>query len=86
MRKSPWVLFVFIIIGGLLGGILGEILHVIAPQGTIQNIFSTHFMPGLSPPLTIDLVLIKLTFGLSIKVNIISVLGMFVGVYFYKHV
>ncbi len=77
MRKSPWVLFVFIIIGGLLGGILGEILHVIAP---------THFMPGLSPPLTIDLVLMKLTLGFSIKVNIISVLGMFVGVYFYKHV
>jgi hypothetical protein len=86
VRKSPWVLFVFIIIGGLLGGILGEILHVIAPQGTIQNIFSTHFMPGLSPPLTIDLVLMKLTLGFSIKVNIISVLGMFVGVYFYKHV
>lgn len=43
-------------------------------------------MPGLSPPLTIDLVLMKLTLGFSIKVNIISVLGMFVGVYFYKHV
>jgi hypothetical protein len=28
----------------------------------------------------------KLTLGFSIKVNIISVLGMFVGVYFYKHV
>ncbi len=86
MRKSPLVLFVFTIIGGLLGGILGEILHVIAPQGMIQNIFSAHFMPGLSPPLTIDLVLMKLTLGFSIKVNAISVLGMFVGVYFYKHV
>jgi len=86
VRKSPWVLFIFIIIGGLLGGILGEILHVIAPQGTIQSIFSAHFMPGINPPLTIDLILLKLTLGFGLKVNIISVLGMFVGVYFYKHV
>jgi hypothetical protein len=30
--------------------------------------------------------LLKLTVGFGIKVNIISVLGMFVGIYFYKHV
>ena len=73
-------------IGGLLGGILGEILHIMAPQGTIQSIFSTHVNPGITPPLTIDLVLLKLTLGFSLKINIISVLGMFIGVYLYKHV
>jgi hypothetical protein len=86
VRKSPWILFTFIIIGGLLGGILGEVLHVMAPQGTIQSIFSTHFNPGINPPLTIDLVLLKLTLGFSVKINIISILGMFIGVYLYKHV
>ncbi len=86
MRKSPWVLFIFMIIGGVFGGILGEILHAMAPQGTIQSIFSTHFTPGINPPLTIDLVLLKLTLGFSIKINIISVLGMFIGAYLYKHV
>ena len=86
MRKSPSVLFVFVIIGGLLGGILGEILHVMAPQGTIQSIFATHFNPGINPPLTIDLVLLKLTLGFDLKINIISVLGMFIGVYLYKHI
>ncbi|MGE0644159.1 MAG: DUF4321 domain-containing protein [Nitrospira sp.] len=86
MRKSPWVLFMFVLIGGLLGGILGEILHVMAPQGTIQSIFSTNFAPGIDPPLTIDLVLIKLVLGLSVKVNVLSVLGMFIGIYLYKHV
>lgn len=86
MRKSPWVLFMFVLIGGLLGGILGEILHVMAPQGTIQSIFSTHFTPGINPPLTIDLVLITLVLGFSIKINILSILGMFIGIYLYKHV
>ena len=86
MRKSPWVLIVFVVIGGLMGEILGEILHVMAPQGTIQSIFSTHFMPGINPPLTVDLVLIKLVLGFSLKINILSILGMFVGIYLYKHV
>ena len=86
MRKSPWVLIVFVVIGGLLGGILGEIRHVMAPEGTIQSIFSTHFMPGINPPLTVDLVLIKLVLGFSLKINILSILGMFVGIYLYKHV
>ena len=81
MRKSPWVLLIFVLIGGLLGGILGEILHVMAPQGNIQSIFSTHFTPGISPPLTIDLVLLKFTIGFSFKVNLLSILGMFIGVY-----
>jgi hypothetical protein len=86
VRKSPWVLLIFVLIGGLLGGILGEILHVMAPQGTIQNIFATHYNPGIDPPLTINLVLIKLVFGFNIKVNILSILGMFIGIYLYKHV
>lgn len=86
VRKSPWVLFTFILIGGLLGGILGEILHVMAPQGMIQSIFSTHFTPGINPPLTLDLVLLKLTVGIGVKINIISILGMFIGIYLYKHI
>jgi hypothetical protein len=43
-------------------------------------------MPGINPPLTVDLVLIKLVLGLSLKINILSILGMFVGIYLYKHV
>jgi hypothetical protein len=86
VRKSPWILFIFLLIGGLLGGILGEILQVMAPQGTIQNIFSTHFSLGITQPLTLDLILVKLTLGFTVKINILSILGMFVGVYLYKHV
>lgn len=84
MRKSPWILLLFIVLGGLLGGILGEILRVIAPQGTIQNIFSTAIQPGIQPPLTVDLILFKLTLGFSFKINVLTALGIFLGVYLYK--
>jgi hypothetical protein len=84
MRKSPWVLLLFILLGGLLGGILGEILRVMAPKGTIQNIFSTALTPGINPPLTIDLVLLKVTFGFALKMNLLTFLGVFLGIYLYK--
>ena len=86
MRKSPWLLLVFLLIGGLLGGILGEILRVMAPQGMIQAIFATNLTPGINPPLTIDLILIKLTMGFGFKINLLSILGMFLGFYLYKNV
>jgi hypothetical protein len=84
MRKSIGVLLIFILIGGMLGGIFGEILRVMAPNGAIQTIFAGNFSPGINPPLTIDLVILKLTFGFSIKVSLLSVLGMFLGAYLYK--
>jgi hypothetical protein len=86
VRKSYLVLLIFVLIGGLLGGVLGEILRVMAPQGTIQSIFATNFTPGINPPLTIDLVLLKLTLGFEIKINLLSLVGMFLGIYLYKNV
>ena len=87
VRKSPWVLLLFLLIGGLLGGILGEVLQVMAPKGgTIQAFFITAVTPGISPPLTIDLILLKLTLGFSLKISLLSVLGMLLGIYLYKNV
>ncbi|WP_447973333.1 DUF4321 domain-containing protein [Nitrospira sp. Kam-Ns4a] len=84
MRKSPWMLLLFVLLGGLLGGLLGEILRAMAPGGTIQAIFSEAVTPGLNPPVTVDLVLLKLTFGFTVKMNLLTFLGIFLGIYLYK--
>ena len=86
MKKSPWILLLFVLIGGLLGGVLGEILRVMAPHGTIQTIFATNYVLGITEPLTIDLVLLKFTIGFVLKINLLSLLGMFLGIYLYKNV
>lgn len=86
MRKSYWVLLIFVLIGGLLGGVLGEILRVMAPQGAIQSVFATHYMLGITEPLTVDVILLKFTVGLVLKINLLSLLGMFLGIYLYKNV
>ena len=86
MKKSPWILVIFVLIGGLLGGVLGEILRVMAPHGTIQTVFATNYVLGITEPLTIDLVLLKFTIGFVLKINLLSLLGMFLGIYLYKNV
>lgn len=86
LKKSGSYLLLFIFIGGLLGSILGEILQVVAPQGTVQNIFVQALNLGLDPPVTVNLVLIKFTLGFLLKMNLLTVLGMFLGAYVYKHI
>ena len=86
MKKSPGILLIFVLIGGLLGGVLGEILRGMAPHGTIQTVFATNYVLGITEPLTIDLVLLKFTIGFVLKINLLSLLGMFLGIYLYKNV
>ena len=86
LKKSGRYLLLFIFIGGLLGSILGEILQIVSPQGTVQSIFAEAMHLGLDPPVTVNLILIKFTIGFLIKINLLSVLGMLMGAYLYKHI
>ncbi len=85
MRKSGWTLLGFLFIGGLLGGILGEILLIFSPSELIQTIFAQSLSSGIDPPLVVDLVLIKVTLGFLFKINLLTVLGIFLGMYLYKN-
>jgi hypothetical protein len=86
VKKSGWTLLGFIFIGGLLGGMLGEILTVFSPSEQIQTIFARALSPGINPPLTVDLVLIKVTLGFLFKINLLTILGIFLGIYLYKNI
>lgn len=82
--KTTWLFLMFLILGGLFGGILGEVLKAIAPGGPITNIFLKGYPIGIIPPFTIDLSLITLTIGFTIKLTLFSILGIFLGLYIYK--
>lgn len=86
MRKSPWILVTCVLVGGLFGGLLGEILTAITPTGVIHNIFTQAVNPGLSPPVTIDLWLLKFTVGFTLKMNLLTFIGIILGVLVYKQI
>jgi hypothetical protein len=74
----------FILTGGLLGGILGEVLRAFSPGGTISDLFLKGFHPGIDPPFTLNLHLFTITVGFTIQVNLLTILGMILGIYIYK--
>jgi hypothetical protein len=84
LRKTPWMFIFFILTGGLLGGVLGEILKAFSSEGTIRDLFLTGFNPGINPPFTLDLRLFTITLGFTIRVNLLTILGMILGIYIYK--
>ena len=86
MKKSGWTLLGFIFIGGLLGGMLGEILTVFSPSEQIHTIFAKALSPGIDPPLTVNLILIKVTLGFLFKINLLTILGILLGIYLYKNI
>jgi hypothetical protein len=76
-----------VIVGGLFGGLLGEILTAVFPQsGVIQNVFTQAVHPGLAPPVTIDLWLLTVTLGFTLKMNLLTFIGILLGVFVYKQI
>lgn len=86
LKKSGGYLLLFIFIGGLLGSVLGEILQIVSPQGMVRSIFGEALSLGFDPPVSVNLVLLKFTFGFLLKINLLSILGMLLGAYLYKHI
>lgn len=75
--KSPWVLVILLIIGGLIGTLLGQTL------GQYLPILRTSFQPIGLDTTTINLAVITITFGLIIKINVASILGFLLALFIY---
>jgi hypothetical protein len=75
--KSPWILVILLVIGGLIGSLLGQTL------GQYLPILQTGFQPIGLEPTTINLVVITVTFGLLIKINVASIIGFLLALFIY---
>lgn len=79
-EKNVWILLVFILSGIVVGGLLGELAARVSWLWWLS--YGQSF--GLSEPITLDLSVIQLTFGLTFKINISSIIGMILAVFIYK--
>ena len=59
--------------GLLLGSAVGEVLGHFLPESPVKAVF-VHGFNYVFPPATLPLVVFSVTFGFSIKVNVVSVL------------
>ncbi len=81
---SVVVLLVILILGALIGSVIGEVIAALAPGGFLETVFSKGINPGLSPPAVLDLRVVTLTFGLTMRINLASLLGIALAVVIYR--
>ena len=80
-NRSVVFLIVLLLICGLAGGAAGETLG--------QHVKSLSFLKnyttiGIAKPISLDLKLISLTFGITFSINFLSLIGMLLGYFIYK--
>ena len=80
--KSIWILLIFIMAGIVLGGLLGEFASKVSWLWWLG--YGNEF--GLSNPITLDLSVIKLTFGLTFKINMAAIIGIAISIFVYRKV
>ena len=78
MQKNNWACFLLILAGIVIGGFIGSILPV-----EWLN-YGQSF--GLSSPIILDLGIICITFGLSIKITVASIIGIILAIMIYRFI
>ncbi len=81
-EKGFWVFLVFMLSGLVIGGLLGELANRVTWLWWLS--YGQEF--GLSDPVTLDLNVLKLSFGVMIKINIASIIGMLIAIFCYSKI
>lgn len=76
MRKNNWACFLLMLAGIVIGGFIGSLFPV-----SWLNYGQTF---GLTNPVVVDFGIVCVTFGLSIKITVASIIGIIVGIIIYR--
>ena len=80
--KNNWTLFILIQAGIVLGGFLGNLAEGISWLSWLN--YGQTF--GLQNPVVLELGILVLTFGLSIKITIAGIIGIIIGILVYRYI
>ncbi len=82
-RDKLTVLFIAIVTGAVIGGLVGSILAHILPPGVMKTLLQKSVTIGFDPA-KVSLYVVSLTLGLKLYINFLSIIGIFVAVYYFK--
>lgn len=78
--KSFWILLLVVLIGLVIGGFIGQLCAGNSALSWLN--YGKTF--GLTSPLVLDLGIIVLTFGLTIKITIAGIIGVVIAILIYR--
>lgn len=80
--RSSWICILFILAGLVIGSLIGNLASNVDFLWWLS--FGQEF--GLSEPLVLDLQVVKLTFAVTFKINIASIIGVIISMFIYRKV
>lgn len=78
--RNTWFLIVLVCAGLVIGGLIGQLASQIDWLSWLS--YGQEF--GLEEPLTLDLSVIKITFGFVININMASIIGIAIALLIYR--
>lgn len=79
-NKNSWVLLLMLLSGIVLGGFIGEMTSGIAGLSWLN--FGQSF--GLNDPMVLNFGILVITFGLSIRITMASIIGVILAIITYR--
>lgn len=80
LGKNNWALFLLLLSGIVLGGFIGNLVAGLPGFGWMN--YGQSF--GFENPIILDLGIMVITFGLSIKITIASIIGVLLAIIIYR--
>ena len=80
--KNFWILLIMLLAGIVLGGFMGQLAEGISWLNWL--IFGQSY--GLDSPLVINFGILVITFGLTIKITMASIIGVAVALIIYRYI
>lgn len=80
LGKNNWALFLMILAGIMLGGFIGSLAAGVPGLSWLN--YGQSF--GFANPIVLDLGILVITFGLTIKITIASIIGILIAIIIYR--
>lgn len=78
--KSTFVLIIFILCGLVIGGLIGQLTQGVSWLSWLS--YGQTF--GIQEPISLNLGVVQLTFGIMFNINISSIIGIIIAIFIYR--
>ena len=85
LSKSYGNLALYVVIGAILGGLLGELLSGVDALSSLMPYLKNPYPVIDVVPSVIDIYVISLTVGFSFSPNLMSIIGVVIAVWIFRH-
>lgn len=87
-KRSVKVITLMLFTGAILGTVLGDVAAALLPESVVRDFFLLSLDTakyGLTDPFVLDLRIFSITFGFTLSVNFMGVVGMAVAYYLLRY-